>query len=202
MSGLRHAQRQAQQQPRAASHRRCSMCRSNMLALRQRLHVRRDHRVKARIPIAFAPEHPRRRSPRFPPSRLVYTCPHAVLGGYAGQVSHNPRHQRSANQLSRMLAAGDNLRACAVEQLGRYSHEVIWNWMARHNMMLDAAVDAPGPVTRRERPSGWPSEVACPLSIVLDQNYRLALHLMGQRRTRRGTPAVQSSCLGNFAKVR
>jgi len=40
--------------------------------------------------------------------------------------------------------AADNLRARAVEQAGGYSHEVIWNWMARHNMTLDAAAKALG----------------------------------------------------------
>ena len=90
-----NAQRQAPQLPRPQPHRRCSICRSNMLALRQRLHVRQDHRVKARIPITFAPEHLRRRSPRFPPSRLVRHLPsgraQSSLGGCSGQVSHNPK---------------------------------------------------------------------------------------------------------------
>jgi predicted DNA-binding transcriptional regulator AlpA len=40
--------------------------------------------------------------------------------------------------------AADNLRARAVEQAGGYSHEVIWNWMARHDMTLDAAAEALG----------------------------------------------------------
>ena len=40
--------------------------------------------------------------------------------------------------------AADNLRARAIEQAGGYSHEVIWNWMARHDMTLDAAAEALG----------------------------------------------------------
>ena len=40
--------------------------------------------------------------------------------------------------------AADNLRARAVEQAGGYSHETIWNWMARHELTLDAAADALG----------------------------------------------------------
>lgn len=40
--------------------------------------------------------------------------------------------------------AADNLRARAVEQSGGYSHEVIWNWMARNGLTLDAAAQALG----------------------------------------------------------
>ena len=40
--------------------------------------------------------------------------------------------------------AADNLRARAVEQAGGCSHEFIWNWMARHQLTLDAAADALG----------------------------------------------------------
>jgi hypothetical protein len=44
--------------------------------------------------------------------------------------------------------AADNLRARAVEQAGGYSHEIIYNWMARHALTLDAAAEALG-VSRR-----------------------------------------------------
>lgn len=40
--------------------------------------------------------------------------------------------------------AADNLRARAIEQAGGYSHEVIWNWMARNQLTLDAAAQALG----------------------------------------------------------
>ena len=40
--------------------------------------------------------------------------------------------------------AADNLRARAVEQAGGYSHELIWNWMARHKLTLEAAAEALG----------------------------------------------------------
>ncbi|HSV54176.1 MAG TPA: hypothetical protein VLJ57_18805 [Burkholderiaceae bacterium] len=40
--------------------------------------------------------------------------------------------------------AADNLRARAIEQAGGYSHEIIWNWMARHELTLDAAAEALG----------------------------------------------------------
>lgn len=40
--------------------------------------------------------------------------------------------------------AADNLRARAVEQAGGTSHETIWNWMARHDLTLDAAAQALG----------------------------------------------------------
>ncbi|MDV7212121.1 DUF2442 domain-containing protein [Azotobacter beijerinckii] len=40
--------------------------------------------------------------------------------------------------------AADNLRARAVEQAGGYSHELIWNWMARHGLTLDSAAEALG----------------------------------------------------------
>jgi hypothetical protein len=44
--------------------------------------------------------------------------------------------------------AGDNLRARAVEQAGNYSHEFLWNWMAKHRLTLDDAARAIG-VSRR-----------------------------------------------------
>jgi Protein of unknown function (DUF2442) len=44
--------------------------------------------------------------------------------------------------------AADNLRARAIEQAGGVSHEFIWNWMARHQLTLDAAAEALG-VSRR-----------------------------------------------------
>ena len=44
--------------------------------------------------------------------------------------------------------AGDNLRAEAVEQSGRISHERIWEWMYRNNLTLDAASLALG-ISRR-----------------------------------------------------
>lgn len=40
--------------------------------------------------------------------------------------------------------AADNLRARAVEQAGGYSHELIYNWMARHGLTLDDAAKALG----------------------------------------------------------
>ena len=40
--------------------------------------------------------------------------------------------------------AADNLRARAIEQAGGCSHEFIWNWMARHELTLDAAAQALG----------------------------------------------------------
>ncbi|MND35209.1 hypothetical protein D3C76_646500 [compost metagenome] len=43
-----------------------------------------------------------------------------------------------ANDDSLELAA-DNLRARAVEQAGGRSHELIWNWMAKHELTLDRA---------------------------------------------------------------
>ena len=44
--------------------------------------------------------------------------------------------------------AADNLRARAIEQSGEYSHEFIWNWMAKNKLTLDAAARAIG-VSRR-----------------------------------------------------
>lgn len=40
--------------------------------------------------------------------------------------------------------AADNLRARAIEQAGGVSHEFIWNWMAKHELTLDAAAEALG----------------------------------------------------------
>lgn len=40
--------------------------------------------------------------------------------------------------------AADNLHARAIEQAGGYSHELIWNWMHRHQLTLDAAARALG----------------------------------------------------------
>lgn len=44
--------------------------------------------------------------------------------------------------------AADNLRARAIEQAGGVSHEFVWNWMARHELSLEAAAQALG-VSRR-----------------------------------------------------
>lgn len=44
--------------------------------------------------------------------------------------------------------AADNLRAEAVEQQGRISHERIWEWMYRNNLTLDTAAEALG-ISRR-----------------------------------------------------
>ncbi|GHT88378.1 hypothetical protein AGMMS49960_06550 [Betaproteobacteria bacterium] len=48
-----------------------------------------------------------------------------------------------------MLELGaDNLRARAIEQAGGYSHEFLWNWMAKHSLTLDEAARAIG-ISRR-----------------------------------------------------
>jgi predicted DNA-binding transcriptional regulator AlpA len=44
--------------------------------------------------------------------------------------------------------AADNLRARAIEQAGGYSHEFIWNWMAKNRLTLDEAARAIG-ISRR-----------------------------------------------------
>jgi hypothetical protein len=40
--------------------------------------------------------------------------------------------------------ASDNLRARAIEQMGGFSHEFIWNWMTKHEFSLDDAAIALG----------------------------------------------------------
>ena len=40
--------------------------------------------------------------------------------------------------------AADNLRARALEQAGECSHELIWNWMAKHELTLDRAAQELG----------------------------------------------------------
>lgn len=40
--------------------------------------------------------------------------------------------------------SADNLRARAIEQAGGYSHETIFNWMARHHLTLEQAADELG----------------------------------------------------------
>ncbi|GLO14455.1 hypothetical protein PPUJ20028_30380 [Pseudomonas putida] len=40
--------------------------------------------------------------------------------------------------------AADNLRARALEQAGECSHELIWNWMAKHGLTLDRAAQELG----------------------------------------------------------
>jgi hypothetical protein len=62
--------------------------------------------------------------------------------------------------------AADNLRARAIEQAGGYSHEVIWNWMARHSLTLDAAADALG-VSRRMLAYYRSGERPVPRTVVL-----------------------------------
>jgi hypothetical protein len=47
-----------------------------------------------------------------------------------------------------LALAADNLRARAIEQDGGFSHEFIWNWMARNGLTLEAAAAALG-VSRR-----------------------------------------------------
>ena len=59
----------------------------------------------------------------------------AKLGQWGGSVTWG------ADDLE---LAADNLRARAIEQAGGYSHEVILNWMARHDMTLDTAAEALG----------------------------------------------------------
>jgi len=44
--------------------------------------------------------------------------------------------------------SGDNLRAEALEQAGKISHERIWNWMHRNGLSLDAAAKGLG-ISRR-----------------------------------------------------
>lgn len=64
------------------------------------------------------------------------TFAQAALGDWGGSVIW-------AGDDTLELAA-DNLRARAVEQAGGASHELLWNWMARHNLTLDAAAKALG----------------------------------------------------------
>ena len=63
----------------------------------------------------------------------------AHLGEWGGSVVWGDETDDNNLEL-----AADNLRARAVEQAGGYSHEAIWNWMARHDLTLDAAADALG----------------------------------------------------------
>jgi len=44
--------------------------------------------------------------------------------------------------------AADNLRACAIEQGGDYSHEYLFGWMHQHGLTQQAAADALG-ISRR-----------------------------------------------------
>ena len=64
----------------------------------------------------------------------------AAVGEWGGSVIFNGDDS--------LELAADNLRARAVEQTGGYSHELIWNWMARHKLTLEAAAEALG-VSRR-----------------------------------------------------
>ena len=45
--------------------------------------------------------------------------------------------------------AADNLHARAVEQTGECSHELIWNWMARHELSLARAAEQMGVSSRK-----------------------------------------------------
>ena len=47
-----------------------------------------------------------------------------------------------------LALSADNLRARDVEQAGGASHEFIWNWMTRQDLILDTAAVAVG-VSRR-----------------------------------------------------
>jgi len=63
----------------------------------------------------------------------------ASLGEWGGSVSWGTDD---------LEMAADNLRALAIEQAGGYSHEVIIEWMARHELSLEAAAEALG-ISRR-----------------------------------------------------
>lgn len=60
----------------------------------------------------------------------------AAVGEWGGSVIWNDDDN--------LELAADNLRARAIEQAGGYSHERVWNWMARHNLTLEAAAEALG----------------------------------------------------------
>ncbi len=62
--------------------------------------------------------------------------------------------------------AADNLRARAIEQAGGYSHEVIWNWMARHQLTLDSGAQALG-LSRRMLAYYRSGEKPVPRTVVL-----------------------------------
>lgn len=62
--------------------------------------------------------------------------------------------------------AADNLRARAIEQAGGYSHEVIWNWMARHQLTLDTGAQALG-LSRRMLAYYRSGEKPVPRTVVL-----------------------------------
>lgn len=76
------------------------------------------------------------RHPTLAPLAVPDVFATAALGDWGGSVLWN-------NDDNLELAA-DNLRARAVEQAGGYSHELIWNWMARHKLTLDSAAEALG----------------------------------------------------------
>lgn len=62
--------------------------------------------------------------------------------------------------------AADNLRARAMEQSDGYSHELIWDWMARHELAVDKAAEALG-LSRRMLDCYLSGEKAMPLNVAL-----------------------------------
>lgn len=82
----------------------------------------------------------------------------AQLGEWGGSVTWA--------QDDHLELAADNLRARAIEQAGGYSHEVIWNWMARHHLTLDTGAQALG-LSRRMLAYYRSGEKPVPRTVVL-----------------------------------
>ncbi len=96
--------------------------------------------------------------PTLAPLRRSKTFAQAKLGEWGASVMW-------ADDDALALAA-DNLRARAIEQACGYSHEVIWRWMARHALTLDAAAAALG-LSRRMLAYYRSGEKPVPRTVVL-----------------------------------
>lgn len=102
--------------------------------------------------------------------------------------------------------AADNLRARAVEQAGECSHELIWNWMAKHELTLDRAAKELG-LSRRMLAYYRSGEKPVPKTVALAMKGWEALRLAeavagGISRRKSGKYASRSVDAGHTPKKR
>lgn len=76
------------------------------------------------------------RYPTLAPLKDAAVFATAAVGDWGGSVIWNDDDD--------LELAADNLRALAIEQAGGYSHQRVIEWMAEHDMTLDAGASALG----------------------------------------------------------
>ena len=100
--------------------------------------------------------------------------------------------------------AADNLRARAVEQVGECSHELIWNWMAKHELTLDRAAQELG-LSRRMLAYYRSGEKTVPKTVALAMKGWEALRMSDaevKKVSRRMSNKFASGAVGQATKQR